>query len=54
MSRALSDKPFQYFDIPDDVVKVTINPLTGRLASENDPYAVKALFKKGTEPKSSQ
>lgn len=54
MSRALSDKPFQYFDIPDDVVKVNINPLTGRLASENDPYAVKALFKKGTEPKSSQ
>lgn len=54
MVRALSDKPFQYFDIPDDVIKVDINPLTGRLATENSPYAVEALFKKGTEPKSFQ
>jgi len=54
MVRALSDKPFQYFDIPDDVIKVYINPLTGRLATENSPYAVEALFKKGTEPKSFQ
>ncbi len=54
MTGALSGKPFQYFDIPDDVVKVHINPSTGRLSKDNSPYAIKALFKKGTEPKSSQ
>jgi penicillin-binding protein 1A len=52
MQRALLDRPIQYFDIPDDVVKVSIDPLTGLLAADNAPNAVKALFKKGTEPKS--
>ena len=52
MQRALLDKPIQYFDIPDDVVKVRIDPSTGLLATEDSPNAVKALFKKGTEPKS--
>ena len=54
MQRALLDRPVQYFDIPDDVVKVRIDPSTGLLATENSPNAVKALFKKGTEPKSSR
>jgi penicillin-binding protein 1A len=54
MTRALSDKPFQYFDIPDDVVKVHINPSTGRLLKDNSTHAIKVLFKKGTEPKSSR
>ena len=53
MTGALNDKPIQYFDIPDDVVIVPINPLTGRLAADDDPHAVKAFFKKGTEPTSS-
>jgi penicillin-binding protein 1A len=53
MTEALNDKPLQYFDIPDDVVIVPINPSTGRLASDGDPDAVKAFFKKGTEPTSS-
>jgi penicillin-binding protein 1A len=53
MTGALNDKPLQYFDIPDDVVIVPINPLTGRLASDGDPDAIKAFFKKGTEPTSS-
>jgi len=52
MKRALHNRPIQYFDIPDDVVKVRINPITGLLAADNAPNAVKALFKKGTEPKS--
>jgi membrane carboxypeptidase/penicillin-binding protein len=51
MTKALADKPFQYFDIPDDVVKVHMDPLTGRLASDDSPHAVTALFKKGTEPR---
>ncbi len=53
MTGALNDKPIQYFDIPDDVVVVPIDPLTGRLAPDDDPHAVKAFFKKGTEPRSS-
>jgi penicillin-binding protein 1A len=52
MKRALHNRPIQYFDIPDDVVKVSIDPTTGLLAADNAPNAVKALFKKGTEPKS--
>jgi penicillin-binding protein 1A len=52
MQRALHGRPIQYFDIPDDVVQVRIDPLTGLLAADNAPNAVKALFKKGTEPKS--
>jgi penicillin-binding protein 1A len=53
MTGALNDKPIQYFDIPDDVVVVPIDPLTGRLAPDDDPHAVKAFFKKGTEPTAS-
>jgi len=52
MKRALHNRPIQYFDMPDDVVKVHIDPTTGLLAADNAPNAVKALFKKGTEPKS--
>jgi penicillin-binding protein 1A len=52
MQRALLDRAIQYFDIPDDVVKVNIDSSTGLLATDNSPNAVKALFKKGTEPKS--
>ena len=54
MQKALLDRPIQYFDLPDDVVKVSVDPSTGLLAPDNDPNAVKALFKKGTEPKSSR
>jgi penicillin-binding protein 1A len=52
MQKALLNRPVQYFDIPDDVVKVSIDPSTGLLTADNSPNAVKALFKKGTEPKS--
>jgi penicillin-binding protein 1A len=51
MSEALSKKPYRFFDIPDDVVKVPMDPVTGRLLPEDSPDAVTALFKKGTEPK---
>jgi penicillin-binding protein 1A len=54
MQKALLGRPIQYFDIPDDVVKVRIDPWTGRPASDDSPNSVIALFKKGTEPKSSQ
>lgn len=51
MKKALENSRCQYFDIPDDVVQVRINALTGRLAPDDSRQAVSALFKKGTEPK---
>ncbi|MFH1994062.1 MAG: PBP1A family penicillin-binding protein [Pseudomonadota bacterium] len=51
MQAALTRTPYQYFDIPDNVVKVRIDPITGRLASDDASDAVTALFKKGTEPR---
>jgi penicillin-binding protein 1A len=51
MTKALDRKPFQYFDMPDDLVKVRMDPVSGLLASDDSPGAVTALFKKGTEPK---
>ena len=51
MKKALADKPYQYFDIPDDVVQVRMDTTTGFLVPENSHKGVKALFKKGTEPK---
>ena len=51
MTNALDSKPFQYFDMPDDMVRVHMDPSTGLLASDDSPGAVTALFKKGTEPK---
>ena len=51
MKQALDSKPFQYFDMPDDMVRVPMDPSTGRLVSDDAPRSVTALFKKGTEPK---
>ena len=51
MQNAPAKTPFQYFDIPDNVVKVRMNLLTGRLAPDDSPDAVNALFKQGTEPR---
>ena len=51
MDKALLDKPIQYFDMPDAVVKVPMDPSTGCRVTDDSPHAVSALFKKGTEPK---
>jgi penicillin-binding protein 1A len=51
MKTALSQNPYQYFDIPDDVVPVSMNPTTGLAEDQKASHAVLALFKKGTEPK---
>ena len=40
-----------YFDIPDNMKKVWMDPVTGRAAVNGDDGAVKALFVNGTEPK---
>jgi penicillin-binding protein 1A len=54
MQKALLGRPVQYFDIPDDVIKVRIDPWTGLIAPNDASNAVEALFKKGTELKSFQ
>ena len=50
MREALKETPLEYFDIPDDVVQVRIDPTSGLPAGDGDPDGVAALFKKGTEP----
>ncbi len=54
MTQVLLDKPIQYFDIPDAVIKVPMDPSTGCRVTGDSPHAVSALFKKGTEPKQSR
>jgi penicillin-binding protein 1A len=39
-----------YYDIPDNMKKVLIDPVTGRRAVDGGKDAVKALFVNGTEP----
>ena len=51
MTTALKDGPQLYFDFPDNVTKLNMNPDTGKFAAEGSASAVTALFKKGTEPK---
>jgi penicillin-binding protein 1A len=50
MQTALSDMPLHYFDIPDDVVSVRMDPDTGARLPRDDPRGVVAFFRKGTEP----
>lgn len=49
MSKALEKRKYEYFDIPDDTVRLSMDPSTGLLATGSEG-AVPALFKKGTEP----
>ena len=50
MAEALVDEPQRYFDLPDNVVKLRLNPDSGKRAAEGTKSTVTALFKKGTEP----
>ncbi len=50
MKAALQNEPYQYFDIPDDVSQIRMDPITGLLQPEDSKQSVVALFKKGTEP----
>jgi penicillin-binding protein 1A len=51
MDSALANAPQQYFDLPDNVSKVYIDPDTGKLAGDGSTSGVPALFIKGTEPR---
>ncbi len=50
MESALAGGSQGYFDLPDNVIKVPIDPDSGRYAPGESTRAVTALFKKGTEP----
>jgi len=51
MGSVQADAPQQYFDLPDNVSKVYINPDNGKLADDGSSSGVPALFIKGTEPR---
>ena len=46
MAEVLKDRPYEFFDIPDDVVQVRIDPDTGRLLNEEAPGSIRVLIKK--------
>ncbi|MFZ5570108.1 MAG: penicillin-binding protein 1A [Thermodesulfobacteriota bacterium] len=50
MQAALQRESTQYFDFPDDVVKIRIDPVTGLPVSAENVKGVDVLFIKGTEP----
>jgi penicillin-binding protein 1A len=50
MKAALQNEPHQYFDIPDDVSQIRMDPITGLAQPDDSKRSVVALFKKGTEP----
>ena len=52
MKAALQNEPYQYFDIPDDVRQIRMDPITGLPQPDDSKQSVVALFKKGTEPES--
>ena len=50
MESYLEDKGTSWYDIPDNIVGVLVNPLTGELATEEDKKKKLFYFLKGTEP----
>jgi penicillin-binding protein 1A len=51
MKNAPATGSLPYFDLPDNVIKLRMDPQTGKLATDGSKNAVDALFIKGTEPK---
>jgi len=50
MEKVFADRPVEYFDIPDNVVRKGIDPESGKPSSAEISSTVSALFIKGTEP----
>ncbi len=50
MEGYFSDKTASWYEIPEDVVGVLVNPITGELASESDEKKHICYYIKGTEP----
>lgn len=50
METSLQDKPVRHFKKTDNVIAVSINPASGKLATDRCPVARVTYFIKGTEP----
>lgn len=50
MENYLKDKEAHWYDVPDNVVGVLVNPITGEIANEEDKKKKLFYFIKGTEP----
>jgi penicillin-binding protein 1A len=50
MQTALLRKTHQYFDFPENVIQVYMDPKTGQRSNDVSGDSVVALFKKGSEP----
>ena len=50
LNEILEDQPVDYFDIPDDIVRTSIDPFSGQKMVSGSSGAVLAMFKKGSEP----
>jgi len=46
MATAIQNQPYQYFDIPDSVVYVNMDPATGRIQTDSGPGLERILIKK--------
>lgn len=50
MESYLDDKDISWYEVPDNIVGVLVNPLTGELATKEDNKSKLFYFLKGTEP----
>ena len=50
MKEALADQPPTPFRVPQGIVEVPINPITGALVADGTPGSILEAFKSGTEP----
>ena len=53
MESYFKDKDTTWYNIPENVVGVIVNPITGLIADENDTKKEMFFYLKGTEPSSS-
>ncbi|MCL4146371.1 UNVERIFIED_CONTAM: hypothetical protein GTU68_020467 [Idotea baltica] len=51
MEQFLKDAPIIDFNIPNGVIPVSVNSITGRLTDQSDPNVFVEYFKSGTEPR---
>ena len=50
MENYLKDKDNTWYDIPNNVVGVLVNPITGKVTNKDDKKSKIFYFLKGTEP----
>jgi penicillin-binding protein 1A len=50
MAKAIQDTPYQYFDIPDSVAQVAMDPVTGSIRTDENSGTVRILIRKGKYP----